>query len=439
MVYGLNIITSHNGRLTLGSIENNIETLLNNKSFRNERAKQRAAKKLAKAFEMADGLDGTKEDGIISETELAAYDKEMKAKRIKRGIIITASVTVAAIAIALVTKNIQANKLKNLTDPEVFAKNQEIMLGKKANKAFAKINPDHFKNKGISYLVNPDTSANPAFKLRMGKTVGETLELNKEIGLELVTDIKGNIVYGIKNPGAGWENLQNWKPELADKTFAELFKIYPKELSGKMYFCPAGQGMIKAYGAEMRDGAVIIKRASTGVKDMAFQLNENARGIKRVRGLAEITHVYEDGSAINFNEMKEGWTMVKKGRFNPADPSHPLPVRQTVLDWIDEKVLKTLEGPVRTDITMTDGGGYPYNQFKDFWKQVTKGKVSFDPHDPASKEVFRQGAIWQSAETTIKYIKKTGNGSDKILILLDGIKKQCEEKARDLIVKATHL
>jgi len=102
-------ITSRNGRIMTGSLEENRAVLLQDENFRSERAKARAARKLEKAFAMADGLgeNGVK-DGEITEAEIEAYNKEMKKKSWRTGLLIAAGIAVAGIAAYAITKGIKA-------------------------------------------------------------------------------------------------------------------------------------------------------------------------------------------------------------------------------------------------------------------------------------------------------------------------------------------
>ena len=425
-------ITSRNGRIMTGSLEENRAVLLQDENFRSERAKARAARKLEKAFAMADGLgeNGVK-DGEITEAEIKAYNKEMKRRN---GLLIAAGVVVAGIAAYCVYKGVQANKLKNMTPEQLFDYNRNKALTQKAETAFAEVHPENFKGNGVSYFVDAEQSATPAFKLKIGKTVGETVSLNKEVGLELVQDANGKFIYGVKNPRTGWENLPNWKNEYGTMPFEELKKLYP-EIDASKYFCPAGPGMIKANGATIaEDGSVAIQKAYNGVQDIAFQVNSTI-GKDGAKNLVDITHVMEDGSAIKFDELKEGWNMVRKGQYNPVKPSSPLPIRQTVVGWNKARDIKTLEGVIHSDVTMTDGGGYPYNKFKDFWKQVIRGKVTVNPTDALSARIFDRAEDYKSISKKIEELKAAGKTAE--IPALEDTLQACEDSVKKMIALAT--
>lgn len=413
-------IHSRNGKLQVGMTRESLKQKVVSMGLTES---DKAAKKLAEAFNMADGLgeNGIK-DGIISDSEIMAYDKEIKKKNVKTAVLIGVGVVtavVAGIAIARGIKMKNANKMLNFDDA----------LKADAAKGFADVVPDNYKGKGVSYLVNAEASATPSWKLKMGKTIGETLELNKGVGLELVQEAgTGKYVYGVKNPWTGWENLPNWKNEYGSLSFQELKKLYP-DINGDMYFRPAGPGMIKAYSAQVaEDGAVAIGKAYNGVADIAFQANATA-GKKGAKHLVDITHVLDDGSAIKFDDLADGWNHVRKGQFNPANPSKPLPLTQTAIGFSGSRTVSTLEGPIVTDFAMTDGGGFPYNKFKDFWKQLVRHKVEVNPNDPNSVKMFEYFRKWESLSTKAEELKTAGNSVDlasiesKMATYQDAIKK----------------
>ena len=422
-------ITSRNGKLVAGMTREDMQTKITQMGMSES---DRAAKKLMKAFELADGsVDGIK-DGVISEKEIEAYDKEMRKKSWRNGLLIAGGLVVAGIAAYLVAKGIKADKLKNMTPEQLFEYNRTKALGQKAETAFAEVHPENFKGEGVSYLVDAEKSATPAFKLKIGKTVGETLDMNKEVGLELVQDANGKFIYGVKNPWTGWENLPNWTNELGTKPFEELKKLYP-DLDASKYFCPAGPGMIKAYGATIAaDGSVAIQKAYNGVQDIAFQVNSTI-GKGGAKDLVNITHVMEDGSAIKFDELKDGWNMVRKGQFNPANPSCPLPIQQTAVGWTEARNIKTLEGVINSDVTMTDGGGFPYNKFKDFWKQLTRGKVTLNPNDSNSVKMFEQVTKFNNLNKDLEVLKAAGQSTTEV----EKAMQACQDSVKEIIINAT--
>ena len=118
----VNAITSRNGRLEVGMTRESLQQRI---SAQGMSESDRAAKKLLQAFEMADGLgnEGIK-DGIISEKEIEAYDKEMKKKGWKIGLSIAGGVLLTAAAGFLAAKGIKAAKLEeNMVLKRLFEDN----------------------------------------------------------------------------------------------------------------------------------------------------------------------------------------------------------------------------------------------------------------------------------------------------------------------------
>lgn len=101
-------ITSRNGRLEVGMTRESLQQKI---AAQGMSESDRAAKKLMKAFEMADGLgyDGVR-DGVISEAEIEAYDKEMKKKAWKTGLAIAGGIVVTAVTAWAIRKGIKLNK-----------------------------------------------------------------------------------------------------------------------------------------------------------------------------------------------------------------------------------------------------------------------------------------------------------------------------------------
>lgn len=387
------ITYSRNGKLWTGMTIEDARNAVNNKTYRNEKAQNRAMDNAILRFEKAD----KNSDGVLDLQEIEQYNKDVIKKNVKTALTVTAGAVVAAGVAYLAIKGIKANKAAQMLD---FDK----ALKADATRAFAEVTPDNFKGQGVSFLVDAEKSGTAAYKLKMGKTVGETLDLNKEVGLELVQEATGKHVFGVKNPWTGWENLPDWKNEYGSLSFQELKKIYP-DLNAEKYFTLGGPGMIKAYSATVENGVTTIGKTNNGVADIAFQVNSTA-GRKGAKDLVNMTHILEDGSAIKFDDLQAGWTMVKKGQYNPADPSNPLPLVQTVLGFENERTIKTLEGAIKSDITMTDAGGFPYNKFKDFWKQVTRGKVKVNPQDANSVKMFNLASTEGVSEDVIKALIK---------------------------------
>ena len=108
------VVYSKNGRIYSGMNEEGLSRRIYYES-------DKTAEKIKQAFNYADGLgeSGIK-DGIISEEELAAYDKEMKKKKIKNGLIIAGTVALTALTAYLVHKGLNTAKFKTQGHELIF-------------------------------------------------------------------------------------------------------------------------------------------------------------------------------------------------------------------------------------------------------------------------------------------------------------------------------
>lgn len=115
-----NLITMKNKKLTVGMTRESMYTTFDKMGL-NETDK--AAKKLMEAFEKADGIvDGVK-DNVISEKEIEVYDKEMRKKNWRTGLLVAAGVVVAGVATYLITKSIKSNRIKQLAAMQMNMQN----------------------------------------------------------------------------------------------------------------------------------------------------------------------------------------------------------------------------------------------------------------------------------------------------------------------------
>lgn len=113
MVQALNnYVQSKNGKLYSGMTIDVIPEMV--KNTKNVKDADKAAADLTKAFNMADGsVDGVK-DGVISEKEIEAYDKAMRRKNWRTGLMIAGGVVAAGIATYLTIKGIKTRQLEKL-------------------------------------------------------------------------------------------------------------------------------------------------------------------------------------------------------------------------------------------------------------------------------------------------------------------------------------
>lgn len=88
------------------------------------------------------------------------------------------------------------------------------------------------------------------------------------------------------------------------------------------------------------------------------------------------SYVHEDGSPITSKDMTR-WNGFR------AHKDGSSVVNAVAFD--EEKELMTLEGPIKTDVTMGDVEGFVYNNFKELKKQILKNKITVNPSDPNSQ------------------------------------------------------
>ena len=86
---------------------------------------------------------------------------------------------------------------------------------------------------------------------------------------------------------------------------------------------------------------------------------------------------------------------------------------------------------------MTDAGGFPYNKFKDFWKQLTRHKVKVNPDDPNSVKMFEQVKIWEELAAKVESLKASGNLTD--VPALEAKMDECQNIVKQIIRNATNI
>lgn len=108
MVVSETVMTSRNGKLKVGMTNDSLKAQLADMGLSES---DRAAKKLQQAFNFADGLgDNGVKDGIISEEEITSYDKEIRKKNIKTGLIVAGG---ALLTTALIIAGVRYSKFLN--------------------------------------------------------------------------------------------------------------------------------------------------------------------------------------------------------------------------------------------------------------------------------------------------------------------------------------
>jgi len=104
-------VTSCNGRLVSGMKREDMQNYITSKGMSES---DRAAKKLMKAFDFADGLvDGVKDNEISSE-EIEAYDKKIKNKNILTGLAIAGGALAVGTAAFILVKKANTGRYEKL-------------------------------------------------------------------------------------------------------------------------------------------------------------------------------------------------------------------------------------------------------------------------------------------------------------------------------------
>ncbi len=206
---------------------------------------------------------------------------------------------------------------------------------------------DNIAGQGISFKQAPDQPVYKCTKIEWGKTVEETIALNKKngINIELVKDADGSYYMGIKDiwTEGGYHRI--------DRNSAVMqYGKYPK----------TDQYVDQTWAARNADADGNIMDCAVIANDKGAQILENS-------------YITETGQKIDFSTMEPG-TPVRK------DPNATV----NAVAYDSPQKLTTLEGPITTDITMGDVDGNVYNNFKQLKKQITKGQLVPNEADPNS-------------------------------------------------------
>ena len=206
---------------------------------------------------------------------------------------------------------------------------------------------DNIAGQGISFRQAPDQPVYRCTKIEWGKTVEETIALNRKngINIELVKDADGSYYMGIKDiwTEGGYHRI--------DRNSAVMqYGKYPK----------TDQYVDQAWAARNADADGNIMDCAVIANDKGAQILENS-------------YITETGQKIDFATMEPG-TPVRK------DPNATV----NAVAYDSPQQLTTLEGPITTDITMGDVDGNVYNNFKQLKKQITKGQLVPNEADPNS-------------------------------------------------------
>lgn len=105
-----NVIYSQDGKLYAGMQQENIRAQVDSAEFKSEKKREKAYNKQIKIFNYADGLVDGKKDGVISEDEILAYDKNEKTKKTWKTIGFVAASIGLAVASYFIFKKVKGCK-----------------------------------------------------------------------------------------------------------------------------------------------------------------------------------------------------------------------------------------------------------------------------------------------------------------------------------------
>lgn len=250
-------------------------------------------------------------------------------------------------------------------------------------KLFAPKTATNIANQGISFKQAPNQPDYTATRIEWGKTVEETIALNKKngINLELVKDNDGSYYLGIKDVWSdGYHRVDR------NAVVMHYGDYNPSETS------------VNAEWAKVHSDA------DGKIQDCAVVANDEGARI------LENSYVTADGQKIDFATMKPG-TAVHK------DPNAVV----NAVAYDKPQTVHTLEGDITTDVTMGDVDGNAYNNFKQLKKQITKGQLVANDADPNSAKFIQ--------------LVKDGKDAEALALLRQATAKSAQGTAKRTDVK----
>lgn len=235
--------------------------------------------------------------------------------------------------------------------------NREEALKATPQELFNPLKADNIKGKGISFCQSlpsdPEEFKDNVYTvvpmLTHARTTEDLINIGKRdgINIELVPDEKGEYFLGVKNI---WSE-------------------------GGYFRIDRDSSVIK-YGKYDATDEYVDQKWAEKNKDENGKINDcaviaNDEGVK----ILEKSYVHEGGARISENDM-HNWNGYKAHK----DPNAIV----NAVAWDEEKEVSTLEGKIKTDVTMGDVEGYAYNNFKQLKKQINSNKLKANPDDPNS-------------------------------------------------------
>lgn len=264
--------------------------------------------------------------------------------------------------------------------------NKEEALKATPQELFNPLKADNIKGKGISFCQSlpsdPEEFKDNIYTvvpmLTHARTTEDLINIGKRdgINIELVPDENGEYFLGVKN-------------------------IWSK---GGYFRIDRDSSVIK-YGKYDATDEYVDQKWAEKNKDENGKINDcaviaNDKGVK----ILEKSYVHEGGARISENDMYN-WN----GYNAHKDPNAIV----NAVAWDEEKEVSTLEGKIKTDVTMGDVEGYAYNNFKQLKKQINSNKLKANPEDPNSAQFIELIKAGKDDEAKALLIQATKDSESK--------------------------
>lgn len=268
--------------------------------------------------------------------------------------------------------------------------NKEEVLMSKPSDYFRPQKADNIKGKGISFLpyVPQDSEALKKVTYRAvpvftnARTIEEMNRIAERDGINIET-VKfaddGEYHTAIKNI---------WHQGALDDR--------------QGYFEIDKPAVVMKYGKYSADDEYVNNEWAAANKDENNQIEDCAVVANSPDvAILQKSYVHEGGDRITGSDMHNwnGFPVHKDGRAS---------INAVAFD--EPRVLNTLEGPIKTDVTMGDVEGYVYNNFKELKKQILKNKIVANPDDANSKafvDLIKDGKDDEAIALLNKVTKET--------------------------------
>lgn len=300
-----------------------------------------------------------------SNVQFKAAPIEEMAKRVAPKIIEKAPILLASVPAALLLASRNINIERTTPKAPLDKTNPEAVLQAKPQELYNPIEADNIKGKGISFLPvvpeDPEALKGVTYDVVPLKndaaTVQEFIEdaKSKGVNIELAQDKNGEYFLGVRNV---WSN--------------EFFRIDRDSAVVKYGPQPVDWTSVDAEYVE-KYGFQVVEKDKDGNEVLTTKVMDSAvvANSPDCRILSK-SYVHEGGAPITEADMKDG-------KIFRAHKDQTATINAVA--WDEVKDVRTLEGPIQTDVTMGDVEGFAYNDFKQLVKQIQKNKIKANPAD----------------------------------------------------------